>query len=259
MKTRRSIRLPAWYAAASILVALLPFGGTAEATNAMPAWRPERLTHLGNSDQVLVVSATSWNTTFAVARLFVRIGGRWQQEMAPVPARLGWGGLVLGSQRLQDTGTTPAGTFPLMGAFGFLPAPGGHFPYRRVTSGSWWPNDPADPSTYNVWQSSRPAKATWRASWGEQLIKWLPQYDYGLVLGYNLPAGQYVSRGGETVTLHPANLRAGGGIFVHVSSTGPTAGCVSLPAPALAEVIRLLVPADHPLIVIGPMSGLDRL
>ena len=232
---------------------------SARASLAIPAWRPERLTHLGNAMQVLVVTADGWRSTSGTARLFERRNGQWVQELSAIPARLGWNGLVPGRFRVQDTGTTPAGTYRLAYAFGYLPNPGTALPYRRVSSGSWWPNDPRDPATYNVWQMGRPLLASWQAARAEQLIKWLPQYDYGIAIGFNLPAGPYRYVGGETLAKEPANLRAGGGIFIHVSSTGPTAGCVSLPAPALVKVLQLLRPSENPQIVIGPLSAIDSL
>ena len=43
----------------------------------------------------------------------------------------------------------------------------------------------------------------------------------------------------------------GSAIFLHVSTGGPTAGCVSLPAGQLVEVLRWLDPARRPRIVVG--------
>ena len=62
-----------------------------------------------------------------------------------------------------------------------------------------------------------------------------PAYDYGAVIAYN--------------TDRTPGL--GSAIFLHVSVGAPTAGCVSLPADRLLEVLRWLDPARSPVIVMG--------
>ncbi len=62
-----------------------------------------------------------------------------------------------------------------------------------------------------------------------------PAYDHGAVIAYN--------------TTRTPGL--GSAIFLHVSNGGPTAGCVSLPAGQLLDVLRWLDPAHGPRIVIG--------
>ena len=227
--------------------------------SALPVWRPEHLSHLGAAQTVIVVTSSNWTTTYATARVFTHGATGWVQRRVAMPARVGWNGMVPAAHCLQNDGRTPAGTFPLVVAFGALANPGTALPYRRLTSTSWWPTDPRDPRTYDVWQTRRPATATWRTSWAERLITALPQYDYGVVLGFNLPAGPLVAWSGETITTHPANVRLGGGIFLHVISWGPTAGCVSLRAADLVAVLRLLTPAAHPVIVIGPATAIDSM
>jgi L,D-peptidoglycan transpeptidase YkuD (ErfK/YbiS/YcfS/YnhG family) len=44
---------------------------------------------------------------------------------------------------------------------------------------------------------------------------------------------------------------AGSAIFLHVSTGGATAGCVSLPSASLLAVLRWLDPAQQPRIVMG--------
>jgi len=66
-----------------------------------------------------------------------------------------------------------------------------------------------------------------------------PAYDYGAVIDYN------------TAPVVPG---AGSAIFLHVSTGGPTAGCVSLPGAQLLAVLRWLDPADQPRIVMGTVA-----
>jgi L,D-peptidoglycan transpeptidase YkuD (ErfK/YbiS/YcfS/YnhG family) len=66
-----------------------------------------------------------------------------------------------------------------------------------------------------------------------------PAYDHGAVIAYN-----------------PARTPGlGSAIFLHVSSGGPTAGCVALPAGQLVEVLRWLDPALAPRIALGVAAG----
>jgi L,D-peptidoglycan transpeptidase YkuD (ErfK/YbiS/YcfS/YnhG family) len=58
--------------------------------------------------------------------------------------------------------------------------------------------------------------------------------------------------------MSPAVPGAGSGIFLHVSTTGPTAGCVSLSESDLLQVLRWLDPSQHPRIVLSPDEVLDR-
>ena len=62
-----------------------------------------------------------------------------------------------------------------------------------------------------------------------------PAYDHGAVIAYN--------------TARSPGL--GSAIFLHVSTGGPTAGCVSLPASQLVEGLRWLDPGRDPRIVLG--------
>jgi len=65
-------------------------------------------------------------------------------------------------------------------------------------------------------------------------------YDYGAVIAYN--------------TVRTPGL--GSAIFLHVSSGGTTAGCVSLPTPELLSVLRWLEPSRSPRIVMGTTAAI---
>jgi len=62
-----------------------------------------------------------------------------------------------------------------------------------------------------------------------------PAYDHGAVIAYN-------------TALAPG---LGSAIFLHVSTGGPTAGCVSLPEGQLVEILRWLDPGRNPRIALG--------
>lgn len=120
-----------------------------------------------------------------------------------------------GSKREGD-GRTPGGAFRLRGGFGTASDPGLRLGWLRVDSADVWVDDPAS-SLYNT-HRRLPARGRWASA--ERLRQ--PAYRYAQVIGYN--EARIPGRGSA--------------IFFHVSTGGPTAGCVSLSASALLEVMR---------------------
>jgi L,D-peptidoglycan transpeptidase YkuD (ErfK/YbiS/YcfS/YnhG family) len=250
---RRSVLL---LVAATLVLSLLP--ATAGAAD-LPPYHPDRLTHLGDAGQVVVVTGRSWSSSHAVLRRYERTSdGRWRRVGDAVPARVGGNGFVLAAERRQSTGTTPAGTFRVLSAFGNGPDPGASLPYRVVDRSDWWVYDPRDPRTYNVLQPRRVATSAWRRSWAEDLSGYGGQYRYVAVLDFNLPVGVARAADGQLVAAEPADTRLGGGIFLHVSGPGATSGCVSVDRATMRSALRWLDPAQHPVIVMGPRSAIDR-
>jgi L,D-peptidoglycan transpeptidase YkuD (ErfK/YbiS/YcfS/YnhG family) len=193
--------------------------------------------------QVIVVSATSWRSTVGTARLYARVaGGRWH-IVATYSARLGYGGLVAGTRRVQGTGTTPAGNYSMTTAFGIQANPGTSLPYTRVDDDQWWVED----------RTSRYYNQMRRASLGgfhvttagyngsEHLARMGSQYDHVVVIDFNM---------------HPVVGR-GAGIFLHAFGRGATAGCVALPYRSMTATMRWLKASLHPRIIIGPASWLN--
>lgn len=217
---------------------------------------PERLTHLGDARQVIVVTSETWNTSYARLQVWQQTSsGDWQRKLGPVRARIGWSGFRREANRLQNTGRTPAGTFGLIRGFGLAEPNGVSLPYRKVDPNDWWPYDPTDPKTYNVQQFHRSKHSKWRRDWAENLHSYRTQYRYAVVLDYNLPSG-IVVRNGERVATQPANTAKGGGIFLHVNGSGATAGCVSVSRDRMRRILRWLNPADNPVIVMGPRNAI---
>jgi L,D-peptidoglycan transpeptidase YkuD (ErfK/YbiS/YcfS/YnhG family) len=228
-----------------------------------PGYHPTRLRHLGEARQVIIVTSRSWRSSYATVRAYGQDSeGRWHLRFGPWRARLGYAGTVLASKRRQDTGTTPAGTFRLLSAFGSRPDPGTRLSsYRQIDQNDWWPYDPRDPSTYNVFQRSRSSAARWRRTEAERLAQWgSVQYRYSVVLDYNLPSGvHWSSRTRQYVAGEPADTRRGGAIFLHVNGRGATAGCVSVRLGRMRRLLRWLDSAKQPRIVIGPLKVIDDL
>jgi L,D-peptidoglycan transpeptidase YkuD (ErfK/YbiS/YcfS/YnhG family) len=245
--------------AADAGAAVAPAPSAARTSSPTPPSLPEKLAHLGDSRQVIVVRAANWSTSHATLVAWQQdAGGAWRRVVAPVPARVGWNGFIWASRRVQNSGETPAGTFRLLRGFGLSRPPGVTLPYQVVTLSDWWPYDPRDPKTYNVQQPSRPKQAHWRTSWAEHLATYRTQYRFSVVLGYNLPKGVHFN-GTQRVATDPANTAKGGGIFLHVNGDGATAGCVSVARPVMRHLVQWLTPGAHPRIVMGPRSALPRL
>jgi L,D-peptidoglycan transpeptidase YkuD (ErfK/YbiS/YcfS/YnhG family) len=216
------------------------------------------LTHLGNARQVVVVTASSWTTTYATLRTYSKDSTGWHAQFAPMSARIGSHGFAHLGKREQNSGETPAGTYALLRAFGSALDPGAALPYRQFDRNDWWPYDPRDPRTYNVAQfHGRSAMTQWRPSWAEHLWHLHDQYAYAVVLDYNLPSGVYRS-GSQRFAVQTANTRAGGGIFLHVKAPRPTAGCVAVNKASMRNIVRWLDPAAQPVIVMAPSSAIGR-
>jgi L,D-peptidoglycan transpeptidase YkuD (ErfK/YbiS/YcfS/YnhG family) len=229
--------------------------GPARATE---PYDPSQLHHLGDARQVIVVTASTWKTSYATVHTYRKDGSGWHEQFAPKRARLGSRGFAHFGERRQNSGETPAGTYSLVRAFGAAPDPGTAMRYRQFDHNDWWPYDPRDPRTYNVAQNhGRSAATVWRKSWAEHLSHFSDQYKYALVLDYNLPSGLYKS-GKQRFATHPANTAAGGGIFFHIRGTGATAGCVAVGPKAMLKIIRWLDPAAHPVIVMAPTKAIGR-
>jgi L,D-peptidoglycan transpeptidase YkuD (ErfK/YbiS/YcfS/YnhG family) len=224
------------------------------------AFHPSRLAHVGGAGQVIVVTAPSWSSTHATLRAYERDGdGGWRQVVAATPARLGWSGLYKADERRQGTGKTPAGTFAIPSAFGRLPDPGTGLPYRQFDRDDAWTYSDRHPLTYNVFQT---VASSWSSYGGdvERLWTYGRQYDYVAVLDYNLPGGP-IRRGRDGIrrAAEPADTRAGGGIFLHVTNGRTTAGCIAIPRGTMRDVLDWLDPDREPVIVVGPESVIGRM
>lgn len=220
---------------------------------------PERLTHLGDARQVIVVTAPDWSSTHGTLTAWERRANGWHRVVAPTTADLGAHGLVPSAERQQGTGTTPAGTFALPFAFGRRPNPGARLPYTRLTTWDAWPYNPADPSTYNVLQRAQVSWDSYQRN-VEHLWRHGVQYDYVAVMDYNLPR-EPITTGADGVrrATIPANTSAGGGIFLHVTDGRTTSGCIAIPLPVMRSLLRWLDPAARPVIVVGPAEQISTM
>jgi len=224
-----------------------------DASARMPA-----LDTAGSHRQAITVTAATTRSRVAEVRWYEReLGEPWRLVSGPVPARLGWAGLMPADVRRQDSGTTPMGVFTIREGFGRLLNPGTRLPYRRIDRDDAWTFDARVPSTYNLFQD---AARSWRRYGDDVEILWQhgKQYRYVAVIDFNRPPGPVtVGADGVRRSAVPADLRKGGGIFLHVDDGRATAGCVAIPQPAMRRVLTWLDPVAAPIIVIGTPALVD--
>ncbi|MFI1965252.1 L,D-transpeptidase [Streptomyces pathocidini] len=224
---------PTRIALAAALAAGVLLGSGADAPAAQAGPLPERMARTGGGSQLITAEAPSTASTHGTVTWWQRRNGRWVKAGSS-PARFGAGGLTEGRGRRQGTSTTPTGLYGLPYAFGTAAAPAGtSVAYRRVTARSWWCQDNGSAS-YNRWVAPLPRDCSARDA--ERLSAYPTQYARALVIGYNYA--------------RPVRGR-GAGIFLHVNGRGATAGCVSVPAAAMARILAWVAPSARPHIAIG--------
>jgi L,D-peptidoglycan transpeptidase YkuD (ErfK/YbiS/YcfS/YnhG family) len=228
----------------AILIAFLPV--SARAGNTAPAGTPSPIP--SRSTQLIVVRSTAWWAAFATLERYERDqASSWRRVGAPVPVNLGrsgmgWGrglqaGKLVGPQKREGDGRSPAGVFRLANAFGSagqLPAGAHGFPYVQSRSTSYCVEDTRS-SHYNQIVDSALVKPSAWEQWSEMLR---PDglFDWGIVVLQNAPDTQKF---------------AGSCVFLHIwrGPHRPTAGCTSMHEHELEEVITWLEPGREPLLV----------
>ncbi len=189
--------------------------------------------------QVILVTNAPEDSPLSAARLysFAYRHQRWRPVFPPFPAVIGSHGF--NAAKREGDGCSPLGCFPLQGAFGRYANPGTRLPYRWTTGNDWWVDDSASP-WYNTWQTG-PARGRWSSA--EPLRGDDHSYDYAVIIGFN------------TRDRIPGN---GSAIFLH-GWEGPgraTLGCTALAEPQLLQLLRWLDPAQHPVLIQGPLPAL---
>jgi L,D-peptidoglycan transpeptidase YkuD (ErfK/YbiS/YcfS/YnhG family) len=166
--------------------------------------------------------------------------GRWTQVYGVRDGRIGYGGLVAATKRVQGSGTTPLGTVRLTSAFGRHPRGAGwDLTYRRIHRGDFWVEDNRSPF-YNRYRNRAQGGFRWwipatDANSSERLTDFPQQYEFSIVTSYNREQVRH----------------RGAGIFLHVNGSGVTAGCVSAPRPFLRRMMWRLDPAQAPVLAVG--------
>ena len=192
---------------------------------------------VGSATEVITVKASG---SYATVIAWQKSGSIWKIAYSTKSARIGAKGITNGATRVQNTNTTPTGTYTITQGFGVGANPGTAMPYHQVTSHDWWVEDPTS-SYYN--QMRTDTKGGFHltesgADGSEHLIEYPTQYHNALVINFNM---------------NPAVKGRGAGIFLHDlgPQAGATGGCVALPATVMTQIIKWIKPTAHPVIAIG--------
>jgi L,D-peptidoglycan transpeptidase YkuD (ErfK/YbiS/YcfS/YnhG family) len=189
------------------------------------------------TSQVVTVNHT--RGYHARVSLWRNLSSGWQLVKRARDGRIGYGGLVVGTKREQGTGTTPLGTYRLLGSFGTHPkAAAWDLRYRRIRSGDYWVEDNKS-DYYNRYRNKSQGGFRWWLESGpntsERLQDYPTQYEFAINTSFNRGQVRY----------------RGAGIFLHVNGRGATAGCVSAPRWFMRAMMNRLDPARVPQIAIG--------
>jgi L,D-peptidoglycan transpeptidase YkuD (ErfK/YbiS/YcfS/YnhG family) len=219
-------------AASLLLLGVAP----SSAAGTPPAVNPDGMRGLGSTDRVIEVSTSGMRTTRATARTYQRVGTRWRIVRKAMSARVGVHGLSWPARRHAGDGTTPIGNYGFIYGFGSRSDPGvTGFSWRRLVPGSCWAGTR---HRYNRWVHRTPCAPADENLWAHAHVA----YRYASVIDFNY---------------HQPVYGRGAGIFLHVQTGGPTAGCVSLREADLLAVLRWMRPDTR--ILIGPASWLRSL
>ncbi|MEK4030059.1 L,D-transpeptidase family protein [Pseudobacillus sp. FSL P4-0506] len=215
---------------------LSPSFSTAAETASFEKKVAAQLSAITDSSQFIVVEGKT-NHYQAVLRTYEKRGDTWVQTYKTA-AVIGKNGLS--QSKREGDGRTPVGLFPIGEGFGFAPKPANlNIRYTQTNNYHYWIDDPSSPD-YNQWIYYRgnPNKR-WKSY--ERLNHFL--YKYAVIIKYNEK---------------PIITGKGSAIFLHRwrQSTSPTAGCVALNENHLLNVMRWIVPAKQPKIVIGDQSSI---
>jgi L,D-peptidoglycan transpeptidase YkuD (ErfK/YbiS/YcfS/YnhG family) len=168
----------------------------------------------GNEQVVVVESSGTRATVRACSR---QDDGTYATDLGPFDGWVGRSGVTSASSKREGDGHTPGGVYPLRGGFGAKGDPGLPQGWFTVDGNDFWVDDPGS-ALYNTHQRG-PVDGRWNSA--ENLLT-VPAYNYAQVIGYN--EGQTPGEGSA--------------IFLHVSTGGPTAGCVSVSTSALLDIFR---------------------
>jgi L,D-peptidoglycan transpeptidase YkuD (ErfK/YbiS/YcfS/YnhG family) len=181
--------------------------------------------------QLIVVTAASYRTTYATLSGYRVSGGRRVRVFGPWAARVGYNGIARPGTKREGDGHTPSGTYGFSFFFGVQRNLGFAFSFRHAYRYDVWDDDP-NSVRYNEWVDTQVVRDP---GVNPEPMHQVPGYDYAAVIAYNLARVPGL----------------GSAVFLHVGTGGPTGGCVSLPRAELIRVLLWLRPRDHPRISIS--------
>jgi L,D-peptidoglycan transpeptidase YkuD (ErfK/YbiS/YcfS/YnhG family) len=210
--------------------------------------------------QVILVTASSWNAPTGTLLMFNKTSSGWKAENLVIPVSLGKNGMAWGKglhltqsneiSKKEGDGKAPAGIFEIGTFFGYvdiLPVDI-QFPYRQTTKRDYFV-DATNSVDYNTWQTipdtvlNNP-KNYWSSY--ERMKRSDHLYELGFIINHNV---------------NPIMKGAGSAIFFHVwrSPNSPTLGCTASSRENLLKIMKWINPKMNPLVIQVPESELNSL
>jgi L,D-peptidoglycan transpeptidase YkuD (ErfK/YbiS/YcfS/YnhG family) len=207
--------------------------------------------------QCVVGIAPDWNSAHAEVSVWEKRGGNWERTAGPWPTRLGKKGLSWGLglhpvpegavPKREGDMRAPAGVFKIGGAWGYATDTERHaaLPYTQITARDLWVEDAASPNYNRHVRLDREPRTAWEKK--QQMKQGDAAHALKLFIAHNA---------------EPAEPGAGSAIFFHIWRAGgakASAGCTTMDAGNLRELIASVDPGKNPVYVLLPAGDYARL
>lgn len=156
--------------------------------------------------------------SYATLTLHTKRNGIWTETLS-CSARVGKNGIT--SFKREGDGKTPAGIYSFGQAFGIASNPGTSRNWLTVNSNHYWVDD-SNSLYYNKLVDASQTGIQWSSA--EHLIGYPTAYKYAIAINYN------------TACIPDA----GSAIFLHCSTGGSTAGCISVSQSNMIKILKNL-------------------
>lgn len=156
--------------------------------------------------------------SYATLTLHTKRNGVWT-EILSCNARVGKNGIT--SNKREGDGKTPTGIYSFGQAFGVVGNPGTSRGWVQVNNNHYWVDD-SNSRYYNKLVDVSQTGIAWSSA--EHLIGYLTAYKYAIAINYN-------------TSCIPG---AGSAIFLHCSTGGSTAGCISISESNMIKILQNL-------------------
>ena len=200
-----------------------------------------------SAHQLVTVESSVYTTDVANVALWQKSGSCWGMVAGPWSGYIGYNGFS--DHKQEGDGKSPTGIYgfgPVI--YGNASDPGVNETYHLLVCGDWW-DEASSSADYNTFQhvanAANPCTTT--SPWGDPDSEalWTEKAPYPSFAVINYNTGPIVAG-------------AGSAIFLHASTGGATAGCVSVPLSDLDYFLRWMQPSQDPLIVMGPAGEIAR-
>lgn len=156
--------------------------------------------------------------SYATLTLHTKCNGIWTETLS-CSARVGKNGIT--SSKREGDGKTPTGIYSFGQAFGVAGNPGTSRGWLQVNNNHYWVDD-VNSSYYNRLVDASQTGIQWNSA--EHLVSYPTAYKYAIAVNYNAAC----------------TSGAGSAIFLHCSTGGSTAGCISVSQSNMIQILRNL-------------------